>query len=390
VSPLNPAAAGALPPLSLYVHIPWCVRKCPYCDFNSHAVRDELPEQAYVAALLEDLDAELQRNASSARALQSIFIGGGTPSLFGAAAIDRLLEGVAARLSLAPDIEVTMEANPGTFERQRFAAYRSAGINRLSIGIQSFDNACLQALGRIHDRNEAIAAAEAARQLFPRLNLDLMHGLPGQTPSGALADLDQAIALQPDHLSWYQLTIEPNTEFHARPPQLPLDEALWEIQEQGQERLQQAGYKQYEISAYCQPGRQARHNLNYWRYGDYLGIGAGAHGKLSRWQAGQLLIERRHKARQPKSYFDPAQRLAGSETIAADERAFEFMLNALRLTDGVETALFETRTGLEFSRIEPIVTAARRKGLLEAEPQRLAPTLQGRLFLNDLLEMFLD
>ena len=246
-----------LPPLALYVHIPWCVRKCPYCDFNSHAQREEaLPESEYVTALLADLDSELP--AAAGRPLQSIFIGGGTPSLFSARAIARLLEGVAQRLALVSDCEITLEANPGTFERARFADYRAAGVNRLSLGIQSFDDGALRALGRIHSSAEAIAAARAARGLFAQLNLDLMHGLPGQTPQAALADLEQAIQLDPDHLSWYQLTIEPNTEFHARPPQLPLDEALWSIQEQGQQRITEAGYAQYEVSAYARPGRQAR------------------------------------------------------------------------------------------------------------------------------------
>jgi oxygen-independent coproporphyrinogen-3 oxidase len=378
----------SLPPLSLYVHIPWCVRKCPYCDFNSHAAPEQLPEADYVRALLDDLDSELP--LIQGRPLQSIFIGGGTPSLFSAQAIGQIIAGVAARTPFADDIEITLEANPGTFEQARFEGFRAAGVNRLSIGIQSFNATHLQRLGRIHNPAEALAAARAAVEIFPRVNLDLMHGLPHQTPAEAMDDLQQALAINPGHLSWYQLTIEPNTEFHARPPSLPLDEALWEIQEQGQALLEQAGYRQYEISAYARPGRQARHNLNYWQFGDYIGIGAGAHGKLSRYEGDQLVIERRHKLRQPKGYFDPALRLAGQEVIAADERAFEFMLNALRLSDGVSAELFQARTGLPLESIAPTLQQARRRGLLLDQPDRLAPTLQGRLFLNDLLELFLD
>ncbi|GGB97509.1 YggW family oxidoreductase [Marinobacterium zhoushanense] len=378
-----------LPPLSLYVHIPWCVRKCPYCDFNSHAVRsDALPEREYVDALLADLDSEL--DAAAGRSLQSIFIGGGTPSLFSAGAIDRTLRGASDRLGFASDIEITLEANPGTFERARFADYRAAGVNRLSIGIQSFDDAALKALGRIHCADEAIAAAGAARELFPELNLDLMHGLPGQSPEDALADLAQAIALAPDHISWYQLTIEPNTEFHARPPQLPMDEALWEIQERGQQLLADAGYRQYEVSAYARDGHQARHNLNYWQFGDYIGIGAGAHGKLSDPISDGLRIKRRYKIRQPTAYMDPQRRLGGDQPIDRQELAFEFMLNALRLTAGVDMQLFTERTGLEFAEVEPIINLARRKGLLEESSSRLAATTQGQLFLNDLLALFLD
>ncbi|SEA70572.1 radical SAM family heme chaperone HemW [Marinobacterium iners] len=378
----------SLPPLSLYVHIPWCVRKCPYCDFNSHAAPEQLPEDAYVQALLDDLDSELP--LIQRRPLQSIFIGGGTPSLFSAQAIGQILQGVAARIPFADDIEITLEANPGTFELARFEGFRNAGVNRLSIGVQSFNAEHLQRLGRIHNPVEALAAARAAVEIFPRVNLDLMHGLPEQTPAEAMDDLQQALEINPGHLSWYQLTIEPNTEFHARPPSLPLDEALWDIQEQGQALLEKTGYRQYEISAYARPGQQARHNLNYWQFGDYIGIGAGAHGKLSRYEGGQLIIERRHKLRQPKGYFDPALRLAGQEVITADELAFEFMLNALRLTDGVSAELFRERTGLSLEHIEPLLQQARQRGLLVEAPNRLAPTLQGRLFLNDLLELFLD
>ena len=379
----------SLPPLSLYVHIPWCVRKCPYCDFNSHAAPEQIPEAAYVEALLDDLDAELPLTAG--RPLQSIFIGGGTPSLFTAEAIDRLLQGIRQRIALAPDAEITLEANPGTFEQERFEGYRTAGINRLSIGVQSFNAEHLQRLGRIHSPDDALRAANAAVTIFPRVNLDLMHGLPGQSVDQALSDLKQALSFTPGHLSWYQLTIEPNTEFHARPPQLPVDESLWDIQEQGQVLLDAQGYAQYEISAYARPEQQARHNLNYWQFGDYLGIGAGAHGKISQYDTdGQLQILRRHKQRQPKGYFNPAHRLAGAESIAHDDRAFEFMLNALRLTDGTPADLLMQRTGVNVTDIEPILHQARQKGLLEPDTTRLAPTLQGRLFLNDLLALFLD
>ncbi len=378
-----------LPPLSLYVHIPWCVRKCPYCDFNSHAAPEQLPESVYVDALLDDLEADLPLTGD--RPLQSIFIGGGTPSLFSAEAIGRLLEGVASRIPLADDIEITLEANPGTFEQARFEGYRAAGVNRLSIGVQSFNAEHLQRLGRIHNPDEALRAAEAAVALFPRVNLDLMHGLPGQSVDQALSDLRQALAFETGHLSWYQLTIEPNTEFHARPPQLPVDEALWAIQEQGQALLDAQGYTHYEVSAYARPSQQARHNLNYWQFGDYLGIGAGAHGKLSRLDSdGQLQISRRHKLRQPKGYLDPQRRLAGDEPILCEDRAFEFMLNALRLTDGVPSSLFAERTGVSLAMIGSLLRQARQRGLLTSDTLRLAPTPQGRLFLNDLLALFLD
>ena len=375
----------ALPPLSLYIHIPWCVQKCPYCDFNSHAVREEIPEEAYVAALLDDLEQELKE--ISIRPLQSIFIGGGTPSLFSAAMINTLLNQVEQRISFAPDIEITMEANPGTFEQEKFRGYREAGVNRLSLGIQSFADTQLTALGRIHSGQEAIKAAGLARELFDNMNLDLMHGLPGQSTEQALQDLQIAASLKPDHISWYQLTIEPNTEFHARPPSLPVDETLWDIQERGQLFLAEAGYAQYEISAYAQAGKQARHNLNYWQFGDYIGIGAGAHGKVTQ-EDGTIL--RRWKQKQPKAYMQVDKRLGGSETLEADALPFEFMLNALRLTDGVDSALFPSRTGLDLSTLAPIAEKARKMGLLDTDPSRLAPTQQGRLFLNNLLEMFLD
>ncbi|GAC1038450.1 radical SAM family heme chaperone HemW [Pseudomonas sp. No.117] len=378
--------AFALPPLALYIHIPWCVRKCPYCDFNSHAAGPNLPEAEYVDALLADLDNDLVH--VHGRPLTSIFLGGGTPSLFSAAALGRLLEGVAKRLDFAPDIEITLEANPGTFEQAKFVAYRGLGINRLSIGIQSFQDEKLKALGRIHGSDEAIRAADRARAAgFDNFNLDLMHGLPEQSLADALGDLEQAIALAPTHLSWYQLTMEPNTVFWSQPPELPEDEVLWDIQEAGQARLAAAGYQQYETSAYAQPGRQARHNLNYWSFGDFLGIGAGAHAKLSA-PDGRLL--RSWKTRLPKDYLDPAKAFqAGEKWLEAADLPFEFMMNALRLVDGVPTTWYPQRTGQSLDELAPALAAARRDGLLADDPKRLRPTARGQLFLNDLLQSFL-
>ena len=387
-APRAPATPGPfqLPPLALYVHIPWCVRKCPYCDFNSHAAGPELPEEAYVDALLADLDADL--GAAHGRELTSIFFGGGTPSLFSARALGRLLDGVNRRLGFAGDIEITLEANPGTFEQAKFVDYRRLGINRLSIGVQSFQTAQLQALGRIHDGSEAIRAAEMARRAgFDNFNLDLMHGLPGQDVEAALADLRQAVALAPTHLSWYQLTVEPNTVFWSQPPEIPEDDILWDIQEAGQALLAGAGFAQYETSAYARDGRRARHNLNYWSFGDFLGIGAGAHAKLS---APDGSIRRSWKTRLPKDYLaadKPFQ--AGERLLEAAELPFEFMMNALRLTDGVPAELFEQRTGLPLSSIAEACAAARGAGLLDADPRLLRPTARGQLFLNDLLQHFL-
>ena len=375
-----------LPPLALYIHIPWCVRKCPYCDFNSHAASAVLPEQAYVDALLADLDQEL--GAVYGRPISSIFFGGGTPSLFSAQALGRLLAGVEQRITFAPDIEITLEANPGTFEQAKFIAYRALGINRLSIGIQSFQPAKLEALGRIHTGDEAIRAADMARQAgFDNFNLDLMHGLPDQSLEDALGDLRQAIALAPTHLSWYQLTLEPNTLFWNQPPLLPEDDILWDIQEAGQALLAEHGYEQYEVSAYAQAGRAARHNLNYWSFGDFIGIGAGAHGKLS---SPQGAIVRTWKTRLPKDYLNPAKAFkAGEKPLLAEELPFEFLINALRLTDGVDADLFHRRTGLSLDSLAKARRQAEQKGLLQVEPTRLAATAHGRLFLNDLLQYFL-
>ncbi|MGM0988038.1 MAG: radical SAM family heme chaperone HemW [Pseudomonadota bacterium] len=383
------------PPLSLYVHVPWCVRKCPYCDFNSHGVgrSADLPESRYLESLIADLDADLPLAAG--RELVSIFIGGGTPSLMSADFYERLLKAVASRLPLATDIEITLEANPGTLERGRFAGYRAAGINRLSLGVQSFQDAQLAALGRIHDGDDAVAAVEEARRAgFDNLNLDLMHGLPEQTPGLALADLDQALALAPEHLSWYQLTLEPNTEFHAFPPVLPVDEVLWEIQDLGHERLEAAGLARYEISAYARCGRGSRHNFNYWRFGDYLGIGAGAHGKLSMPGVRGLEIQRRWKSRLPEAYLrrlnDPRGFVAGCAEIEEHELPLEFAMNALRLVEGVPLSTWKAHTGRESQALLDRLGAAREKGLLVEDVDWLRASPQGLLFLNDVLALIDD
>ncbi|MEH6627593.1 MAG: radical SAM family heme chaperone HemW [Motiliproteus sp.] len=379
-----------LPPLSLYVHVPWCVRKCPYCDFNSHDQDGELPEQDYLSAVLADLTSELQW--VQGRLISSIFIGGGTPSLMSGDFYQRLLADVEQRIGFEANIEITLEANPGTFEQARFEDYRRAGINRLSLGIQSFSDQSLKALGRIHCADESIKAVQAASQLgFERINLDLMHGLPGQSLAAAMADLQQAMDLGPSHISWYQLTIEPNTEFYSRPPVLPEDEALWQIQEQGQALLACAGYQQYEISAYCQPGQQSRHNLNYWQFGDYIGIGAGAHGKITDLQDQRLL--RRWKKRQPKDYMqagiEAGVYLSGEERIEAEALPLEFMMNAMRLYKGVDASLFSARTGLSMAELEPQLAKARSLGLMEPVQESLVPSERGRRFLNDLLQQFM-
>ncbi|MFI8395744.1 radical SAM family heme chaperone HemW [Pseudomonas sp. NPDC078863] len=381
------APLPTLPPLALYIHIPWCVRKCPYCDFNSHTASPVLPEQEYVDALLADLDQDL--HAVYGRELTSIFFGGGTPSLFSAEALGRLLKGVEQRIPFADDIEITLEANPGTFEQEKFVAYRKLGINRLSIGIQSFQQEKLEALGRIHNGDEAVRAAGMARQAgFDNFNLDLMHGLPDQSLDDALSDLRQAIALKPTHISWYQLTLEPNTVFWNQPPVLPEDDTLWDIQEAGQALLAEHGYAQYEVSAYAQAGRPARHNLNYWSFGDFIGIGAGAHGKLSH-PDGRIV--RTWKTRLPKDYLNPAKRFqAGEKYLSNEEMPFEFLMNALRLTAGVESRLYPERTGLSLDTLAEGRREAEQSGLLQVEPSRLAATERGQLFLNDLLQQFLS
>ncbi len=387
--------AKPLPPLSLYIHTPWCVRKCPYCDFNSHEPESQtLPEAAYLDALLKDLDGDLALAAG--RDIHTIFIGGGTPSLLSPAFYKRLFERIQQRLAFSKDIEITLEANPGTTEQDRFTGYREAGINRLSLGTQSFQSAQLSALGRIHGADEAISAVGQARTAgFENINIDLMHGLPGQTPELALADIDQALALGPDHLSWYQLTLEPNTAFHSHPPVLPEEEALWDIQEMGHQRLEQAGFSRYEISAYATPGKQSRHNLNYWQFGDYLGIGAGAHGKLTAIDAdGQWHIERRWKTRQPQAYLrrmdDPRGFLAGKQPIALDELPLEFAMNALRLTEGVTLATWAAYTGQPEEVLLARLQSAFKKGLLMEMPEKLRASPQGLLFLNELLALISD
>lgn len=386
---------SALPPLALYVHVPWCVRKCPYCDFNSHGVGygADLPEDTYLQALLADLDADLP--LADGRELVSIFIGGGTPSLMSADFYRRFIAELRLRLPLAEDIEITLEANPGAVEHDRFEGYREAGINRLSLGIQSFQSSQLAALGRIHSGNDAKHAFEQARDAgFDNINLDLMHGLPGQDPALAEDDLQQALALGPDHLSWYQLTLEPNTEFHSHPPALPEEETLWKIQDKGHDQLEAAGFHRYEISAYSRPGREARHNLNYWTFGDYLGIGAGAHGKLSRPGRQGLEIERRWKSRQPEAYLrrlnDPRGFVAGHQRIPEQDLVLEFAMNTLRLVEGVPSDTWVRHTGRSLEQLERSLKEARKKGLLVEDPSHLRASAQGLLFLNDLLAMVSD
>jgi oxygen-independent coproporphyrinogen-3 oxidase len=376
----------SLPPLSLYVHVPWCVRKCPYCDFNSHEARGELPEAAYVEALLTDLDHALP--LVWGRRVYTIFFGGGTPSLLSAEAIETLLSGMRARVPLAVDAEITLEANPGTFEAEKFAAYRAAGVNRLSIGVQSFDRKHLKALGRIHDDAQARRAVEIARTHFDNFNLDLMYALPGQTQAEAEADIEHALAYAPPHLSVYHLTIEPNTLFHAKPPVVPDDDAAGGMQEAIEQRLSEAGYDHYETSAYSKPRRRSRHNVNYWTFGDYLGIGAGAHSKLS--FPDRIVRQARH--RQPKEYI--ARVAAGDavqsqNTLDAKDATFEFMMNALRLNDGFALSLFEERAGVPLAYALRGLDEAERRGLIMRNHQRVVPTDLGRRFLNDLLQIFL-
>jgi len=378
------------PPLSLYVHIPWCVKKCPYCDFNSHAQNGALPVDEYIAALLADLDRDLAAAAAAKqRRLHSIFFGGGTPSLFAPDAIARILDGVAARLDLPRNTEVTLETNPGTVEHGRFDGYLGAGVNRLSFGVQSFDDTKLQRLGRIHSAAEVDRAVKSAQDAgVANINLDLMYALPEQTLDGALADVERALALQPTHVSHYQLTLEPNTLFAVRPPPLPDEDSAWDMQEACQARLAAAGYMQYEVSAYARHDGQCAHNLNYWAFGDYLGIGAGAHGKLS--DDGRIV--RTSKVKLPRSYLERAARREAFGTraeVAAPDLPFEFMMNALRLNDGVDASMFGARTGIDSETIAPLLQAARTRGWLVDDPARLAPTELGRRYLNDVVASFL-
>lgn len=375
--------------LGLYLHFPWCVRKCPYCDFNSHAQRGEIPEADYVAALLRDLDRDLADLGAAARPFSSLFLGGGTPSLFSGAAITAVLAGVRDRAALTEDAEISLEANPGTVDAAHFAAYRAAGVNRLSIGVQSFDPAQLRRLGRIHTPEEAQRAVVLARAAgFGNLNLDLMFGLPEQTVAGAMADLEQALALDPEHLSVYQLTLEANTEFAARPPPLPDEDQIADMQDALQARLAESGFAQYEVSAYARPGRRCRHNLNYWTYGDYLGIGAGAHGKWLHAEG----VHRRAKHKHPWRYLDHAgtpQAWQEDREIAELQRPFEFMLNALRLVEGFAVAEFETRTGLAISVVDAALCEAERRGLLLRASGRIRATGLGYRYLNRLIGLFL-
>ena len=380
-----------LPPLSLYVHIPWCVQKCPYCDFNSHALKQEIPESVYVQHLLDDLNhdlAYLQNNNVQNRKLTSIFIGGGTPSLFSPKAIDTLLKGIQARIEFADDIEITMEANPGSVEAERFAGYRQAGVNRISIGVQSFNQQQLAILGRVHNVDEAKNAATLAHSIhLNSFNLDLMHGLPEQSVEQAMADLQQAIDLNPPHLSWYQLTIEPNTLFYSKPPTLPEDDTLWEIQRRGHQLLKDNGYQQYEVSAYSKTGLQCRHNLNYWQFGDYLGIGCEAHGKITLPETKQII--RTSKVKHPKGYMDLTKDYLNKKwTVEKDEQAFEYFMNRLRLKAPFSNQEVFERTVLTKQDIEPQIEQAINQGLLTDDGKNWQITTKGTRYLNDLLELF--
>ncbi|WP_312552456.1 radical SAM family heme chaperone HemW [Massilia sp.] len=386
---LQPGALNlaALPPLSLYIHFPWCVRKCPYCDFNSHEAKGELPEKAYLDAVRLDLEQSLP--LIWGRKIHTVFIGGGTPSLMSAAGMDRLLSDVRTLLPLELDAEITMEANPGTFEVEKFRHYRDSGVNRLSIGIQSFNGAHLKALGRIHDEREALRAVEIARSTFDNFNLDLMYALPGQTLKQAQLDLQTALSFAPPHLSLYHLTMEPNTVFAKYPPQLPDDDASADMQDMIAETTGAAGFDHYEVSAYAQAGRRARHNLNYWTFGDYLGVGAGAHSKIS--FPHRVLRQARFK--QPNSFIEATKRgnpVQEEHEIARADMGFEFMLNALRLTGGFDPNLFGERTGMSITAISKALDAAEAKGLLYRDFKLIRPTELGQRFLNDLQEMFLN
>jgi putative oxygen-independent coproporphyrinogen III oxidase len=374
---------AVLPPLALYVHIPWCVRKCPYCDFNSHERGGALPEAEYVGKLLEDLESLLP--SVWGRRLSSVFIGGGTPSLFAPGSIDALLSGVRARLPLEPGAEVTLEANPGTVEAARFRGFRDAGVSRISVGVQSFDDAMLKALGRIHGADEAKRAVEAALAAFGNVNLDLMYGLPGQSAAMARADIEAGVATGVPHLSAYQLTIEPNTAFYSKPPKLPEHDLGADMQLMVEDLLGQNGFENYETSAFAKPGHRCRHNLNYWEFGDYLGIGAGAHGKVSFPDR----VTRHSRIKQPREYLAAADTLAEQKTIDPADLPFEFMLNALRLSYGFSAGLFQKRTGLPITTIARQLQVAEEKGLLERDLKHVRPSAKGRRFLNELLQLFL-
>ncbi|MBV1908364.1 MAG: radical SAM family heme chaperone HemW [Kangiellaceae bacterium] len=379
-----------LPPLSLYLHFPWCVQKCPYCDFNSHAIRDGIPESDYVDALLEDLEQDLP--SVWGRQLTSIFIGGGTPSLISVEGMDRLLSGIRARLPFLADTEVTMEANPGTVEADKFKGFFDAGVNRISIGVQSFNNEFLSTLGRIHQADEAVKAFEIARLSgFKNVNIDLMYALPNQSIEQALSDLKIAISLKPEHLSWYQLTLEPNTAFYHSPPkQMATDDLLVDIGEAGLNLLQKNDYQRYEISAFNLNGKSPSwHNTNYWQFGDYLGIGAGAHGKITRADTQQII--RTSKRRSPKDYLNKRKSyIDQTRIIKPQELPLEFMMNAMRLKKGVDVSSFQSRTGIMFSQIESAIQKCREQGLLELETKRILPSDTGFIFLNNILSEFME
>jgi putative oxygen-independent coproporphyrinogen III oxidase len=396
---MNSFMSLILPPLSLYIHIPWCIRKCPYCDFNSHQANNDIPEVDYVAALRFDLEQDAV--LAQGRKLTSIFFGGGTPSMFSANAIAQIIKDAERVIGFEPDIEITLEANPGTFEQEKFSGFRGAGVNRLSIGVQSFNDTQLKLLGRVHGREEALRAVDVARKAgFDNINLDLMHGLPEQSVDDAKADLAQAIALAPEHISWYQLTIEQNTAFYSAPPILPIEDTLADIQDEGQAMLANADYEQYEISAYAKNKQRARHNINYWQFGDYLGIGAGAHGKIT--QLEQARIIRLWKTRLPKHYLESAvsnkistnlgghQNVfgGGNDILSLESLPLEFLMNALRLNDGAPTDYLKERTGLQLNALEPQWAELTQKGLVEVVDDNLRPTEFGRRFLNRVLEAY--
>lgn len=384
-----PGTLTALPPLALYVHIPWCIQKCPYCDFNSHGVRGGTwDEQAYVDALLLDLQYELP--FVWGRAVETVFIGGGTPSLFSAASIERLLSGIRALVKLLPEAEITLEANPGTFEREKFRTFRDAGVTRLSVGVQSFHDDALQCLGRVHNGDEAKRAVEHALTLFPRVNADLMYALPFQTADAARKDVETAVALGLTHISAYHLTMEPNTPFGHRPPQgLPEEESAEDIEDAVHDGLKAAGFEHYETSAFARNGHYCRHNLNYWQFGDYIGIGAGAHGKISSYRSIERTVRKRHPNDYLQAIFRQPESVAVRTPIAKEELAFEFMMNALRLSRGVPSLWLEERTGVPLASVARQIGKAQSLGLLDTDPQFLKPTAAGQRYLNNLLQCFL-
>jgi len=376
-----------LSPLSLYIHIPWCIKKCPYCDFNSHAVKAELPEDAYITVLLADLALDIQRYTIT-RPISSIFIGGGTPSLFSPESINRLLHGIEQQLPFEQGLEITLEANPGTFESHKFAEFRALGINRLSIGIQSFNDDLLKKLGRVHSAREAIDAAEIAHQSgFDNFNLDLMFGLPGASPGSSKIDIETAISLKPTHISFYQLTLEPNTWFHKFPPKLPDDEVIFSSQKDCQQLLAAHDYQQYEVSAYSKPGLQCRHNINYWQFGDYLGIGAGAHGKIT--QCLPEAIIRSFKPKSPEQYLSDSQKNGGAESIAVADLPLEFIMNHLRLKQGFTLEAYQAATGLAVATLEPALSACVQQNLLIRQHNHYYCSEQGWNFLDNILEKFI-